>query len=53
MFDISNEYHFSGSLRFNLDPNNEMNDQELWTSLEHAHLKDHIHNNCEGNSFLC
>ena len=37
-----------GTLRFNLDPNDELKDKELWISLEHAHLKDHIKNNCEG-----
>lgn len=30
---------FSGTLRFNLDPFSECNDHELWTCLEHAHLK--------------
>ena len=33
---------FSGSLRFNLDPLNKYSDDELWQSLELAHLKDHI-----------
>ena len=33
---------FSGTMRFNLDPFNEKSDQELWTCLEHAHLKDFI-----------
>lgn len=30
---------FSGSLRMNLDPFHEHSDQEIWTTLEHAHLK--------------
>uniref|UniRef100_A0A915D5R6 ABC transporter domain-containing protein n=1 Tax=Ditylenchus dipsaci TaxID=166011 RepID=A0A915D5R6_9BILA len=30
---------FSGTLRFNLDPFNVSTDAELWTALEHAHLK--------------
>ena len=33
---------FSGTMRFNLDPFNEKSDQELWTCLEHAHLKDFV-----------
>ena len=30
---------FSGTLRFNLDPFDQYVDEELWTALEHAHLK--------------
>lgn len=30
---------FSGSLRMNLDPSNSYDDKEIWTALEHAHLK--------------
>lgn len=30
---------FSGSLRMNIDPFNTYPDDEVWTSLEHAHLK--------------
>ncbi|PVD36248.1 hypothetical protein C0Q70_03226 [Pomacea canaliculata] len=30
---------FAGSLRSNLDPFSQYNDQEVWTALEHAHLK--------------
>lgn len=30
---------FSGSLRFNLDPFDKYTDEELWQSLERAHLK--------------
>ena len=33
---------FTGNIRFNLDPTGERNDSELWTALEHAHLKNHI-----------
>jgi len=33
---------FTGDLRFNLDPAGDYNDQELWRSLELAHLKNHI-----------
>ncbi|XP_071175209.1 multidrug resistance-associated protein 1-like isoform X4 [Mytilus edulis] len=30
---------FSGSLRMNLDPFDQYTDSQIWTSLEHAHLK--------------
>ena len=30
---------FSGSMRSNLDPFNKYSDDELWRTLEHAHLK--------------
>ena len=33
---------FSGSLRMNLDPLDERKDDELWTALEHAHLKSFV-----------
>ena len=33
---------FTGSLRFNLDPKEEKNDDQLWNALEHAHLKNYI-----------
>lgn len=38
---------FEGTLRENLDPNNEHDDTELWRVLELAHLKDHVTNNME------
>lgn len=33
---------FSGSLRMNLDPFLRYTDEEIWTSLEHAHLKSFV-----------
>ena len=30
---------FSGNMRSNLDPFNKYSDDELWRTLEHAHLK--------------
>ncbi|XP_059009907.1 multidrug resistance-associated protein 1 [Mustela lutreola] len=33
---------FSGSLRMNLDPFTQYSDEEVWTSLELAHLKDFV-----------
>ena len=33
---------FTGSLRFNLDPTTRHTDDEIWTALEHAHLKTHV-----------
>lgn len=33
---------FTGDLRFNLDPTGDHGDQELWQSLELAHLKNHV-----------
>ncbi|CAJ1373645.1 unnamed protein product [Effrenium voratum] len=33
---------FSGTLRFNLDPLSESNDQKLWQALQRSHLADHI-----------
>ncbi|XP_078481138.1 multidrug resistance-associated protein 1-like [Ciona intestinalis] len=33
---------FSGSLRMNLDPFDQYEDNELWDALEHSHLKDYV-----------
>ncbi|XP_060530036.1 multidrug resistance-associated protein 1-like isoform X5 [Cylas formicarius] len=33
---------FSGSLRMNLDPFDKYSDDDVWRSLEHAHLKDFV-----------
>ncbi|KAF8932958.1 Canalicular multispecific organic anion transporter 2 [Dissophora ornata] len=42
---------FAGTVRENLDPFNELEDAELWTALERAHLKDHITSLAGGLSF--
>ncbi|KAG8182122.1 hypothetical protein JTE90_002616 [Oedothorax gibbosus] len=39
---------FTGSLRMNLDPNNEHNDDELWNSLEKSYLKSFVSSLSEG-----
>ena len=33
---------FSGTLRMNLDPFDRHSDEEVWTALEHAHLKQFV-----------
>ena len=33
---------FTGNVRFNLDPTEKTNDDDLWKALEHAHLKSHV-----------
>jgi ABC-type multidrug transport system fused ATPase/permease subunit len=42
---------FSGTIRENLDPLNELADKELWKALERAHLKTHINSLNGGLSF--
>lgn len=39
---------FSGSLRMNIDPFNSFPDDEVWLSLEHAHLKSFVKGLSEG-----
>lgn len=39
---------FEGTLRENLDPNDEYDDSELWRALDLSHLKEHVVNNMEG-----
>ncbi|KAI0239976.1 Multidrug resistance-associated protein 1 [Lamellibrachia satsuma] len=51
---------FTGPLRMNIDPFNLYTDEEVWRSLEHAHLKDYVmslpsglqHNCAEGGENL-
>ena len=33
---------FSGSIRLNLDPFGKYTDDEVWTALEYAHLKEYV-----------
>ena len=33
---------FSGTLRFNIDPSDLYSEADVWTALEHAHLKSFI-----------
>ena len=33
---------FSGTLRMNLDPFDSYSDDDIWTALEHAHLKEYV-----------
>ncbi|KAF9913827.1 hypothetical protein BX616_009512 [Lobosporangium transversale] len=42
---------FAGTIRQNLDPFDELEDIELWTALERAHLKDYISSLTGGLSF--
>ena len=39
---------FSGSLRRNLDPFSSYTDTDLWTALEHGHLKSFVTGLSEG-----
>ncbi|KAK3738617.1 hypothetical protein RRG08_040275 [Elysia crispata] len=44
---------FAGTLRDNLDPFSEFDDEALWTSLEHAHLKKFVDGLSEGLGHMC
>ncbi|XP_045473295.1 multidrug resistance-associated protein 1-like isoform X2 [Harmonia axyridis] len=43
---------FSGTLRMNLDPYNKYTDNEIWQTLQHAHLKSYIQTFPEGLEHL-
>ncbi|XP_035825063.1 multidrug resistance-associated protein 1 [Aplysia californica] len=45
---LSDPMLFAGSLRLNLDPFQEKTDAELWTALEHAHLKAFVEESPQG-----
>ena len=44
---------FSGSLRFNIDPEGGGTDTQLWSVLEHAHLKEFARGLPDGLSYEC
>ncbi|XP_063421679.1 multidrug resistance-associated protein 1-like [Mytilus trossulus] len=44
---------FSGSLRMNLDPIEEYSDEQLWKSLEHAHLKNYVEGLADKLDYEC
>lgn len=44
---------FSGTLRMNLDPFDEFNDEDIWTALERAHLKVFVHQLPEKLMYEC
>ena len=44
---------FSGTLRHNLDPFEKVIDDEMWISLEQAHLKDFVLGLHEGLNYEC
>ena len=44
---------FSGTLRMNLDPFEKHNDDEIWTALELAHLKEFVNETQEKLDFEC
>ena len=44
---------FSGSLRRNLDPLDMFSDEEIWTCLENAHLKQFVSGLPEGLEYGC
>ncbi|XP_022257321.1 multidrug resistance-associated protein 1-like [Limulus polyphemus] len=41
---------FTGTLRINIDPNNEFSDEDVWQALEHSHLKEFVSTLQEGLS---
>lgn len=44
---------FSGSLRMNIDPLNQFKDEQIWSAIEHAHLKPFVQSLPSGLEFEC
>lgn len=44
---------FSGSLKMNLDPQDQHSDEDIWQALEHAHLKDFLLDSSQNLEFDC
>jgi len=44
---------FSGTLRMNLDPFDEYQDEAVWTALEHAHMKTFVKSLNEQLDYMC
>ncbi len=44
---------FSGTLRMNLDPDEERSDEEVWGALQQAHLESFIRGLPEELGFVC
>lgn len=44
---------FSGTLRMNLDPFEQYNDEQVWQALEHAHLKKFVSETPAGLLYEC
>lgn len=44
---------FSGSLRMNIDPLNQFKDEQIWSAIEHAHLKSFVLSLPSGLEFEC
>uniref|UniRef100_K1QJA3 Multidrug resistance-associated protein 1 n=1 Tax=Magallana gigas TaxID=29159 RepID=K1QJA3_MAGGI len=44
---------FSGSLRMNIDPLNQFKDEQIWSAIEHAHLKSFVQSLPSGLEFEC
>ncbi|XP_076307522.1 multidrug resistance-associated protein 1-like isoform X1 [Tachypleus tridentatus] len=42
---------FTGTLRMNIDPNNEFSDEDVWRAFEHSHLKQFVSTLQEGLSY--
>lgn len=53
VFNIQDPVVFSGSLRMNLDPFEKHTDAEVWSALEHAHLKSFVSGLTGGLQYQC